>query len=151
MAAWRKFASEAPDLAERVSSLFTAHKHHTMATLRADGSPRISGTEVRFEGGELILGMMPGTRRAADLRRDPRVALHTHTVDPTDEEQEPWPGDAKVAGRGVEVASNAREPAGAEWFQIDVHDVVLTTLGVPADHLVIEAWTPQRGHARWRR
>lgn len=151
MAAWKTFASEAPNLAERVSSLFTAHKHHTMATLRVDGSPRISGTEVRFEGGELLLGMMAATRRAADLRRDPRVALHTHTVDPGEEQQELWPGDAKVAGRAVEVAPNARQPAGAEWFQIDVHDVVLTTLGLPADHLVIEAWTPRRGYASWRR
>ena len=72
MSSWQEFATQVPDFAQRVEGLFVAYKHHTMATLRLDGSPRISGTEVTFDDGRLLLGMMPGTRRAADLRRDPR-------------------------------------------------------------------------------
>lgn len=63
---------------------FAVRKHATLATLRRDGSPRISGTEVVFddEAGEIYLGMMPGSVKALDLRRDPRLALHSPTVDP---------------------------------------------------------------------
>jgi len=82
MASWQDFVGSAPEFGERVEALFTARKHHTMATLRRDGSPRISGTEVDFDDGQLCLGMMAGTRRAEDLRRDPRVAIHSQGVDP---------------------------------------------------------------------
>jgi hypothetical protein len=41
----------------------------TLATLRRDGSPRISGTEVEFTDGQVWLGMMPGSLKALDLRR----------------------------------------------------------------------------------
>ena len=50
MATWTEFSAAAPELAERVKATFDAHKHKTMATLRKDGSPRISGTEVEFSG-----------------------------------------------------------------------------------------------------
>ena len=83
VAGWREVEGSAPELAAAVRATFAARKHATMATIRRDGSPRISGTEVDFAGdGEIYLGMMPGTRRAADLRRDPRLALHAPTVDP---------------------------------------------------------------------
>jgi Pyridoxamine 5'-phosphate oxidase len=151
MSSWKDFAADAPELATRVEKLFTAHRHHTMATLRLDGSPRISGTELRFEDGELLLGMMMGTRRAADLRRDPRMALHTHTVDPVDEDPESWPGDAKLSGRAVQVPSDGREPQDADWFRIDVQEVAFTGLGTPADHLTVESWRSGRGLLQQRR
>lgn len=71
MASWREFAASAPELAAGVLRLFDAHKHKTMATIRKDGSPRISGIEATFEDGQLWLGMMPSSRKAQDLRRDP--------------------------------------------------------------------------------
>lgn len=151
MSTWKEFAADAPEMAARVNKLFAAHKHHTMATLRLDGSPRISGTEVRFEDGEVLLGMMPGTRRAEDLRRDPRLALHTHTVDPVDQDQESWPGDAKLSGRAVEVPSLGRDPQDADWFRVDLQEVAHTGLGTPADHLIVESWRPDRGLLRQRR
>jgi hypothetical protein len=151
MVTWKEFGLDDPELAERISTLFSSHKHHTMATLRLDGSPRISGTEVRVEDGELLLGMMPGTRRAADLRRDPRMALHSHTSDPSEEGNAPWLGDAKVSGRAIAVPPAVRESDGAEWFQIDLQEVVLTKLGDPPDHLVIESWVLGRGRKSQRR
>lgn len=151
MGTWKEFASEAPDLAERVRVLFAAYKHHTMATLRLDGSPRMSGTEVRFDDGKLVLGMMSGTRRAADLRRDPRVAIHSITVDPPQEDSKSWAGDAKVAGRAVELSTGSRSPEGSDWFEITIEEVVLTTIGDPGDHLVIESWKYGRGRKSQRR
>ncbi len=150
MTTWGDFSETAPEFAGRVRPIFTAHKHHTMATLRRDGSPRISGTEVDFEGDGLFLGVMGGARRVLDLRRDPRLAVHSHTVDPPDDDPSAWPGEAKISGTAQEVDP----PAGAEGshrFALDIIEVVLTRVGSPADHLVIEAWSPDRGLIRFRR
>ena len=83
MASWTEFSAAAPELAERVKQSFDAHKHKTMATLRKDGSPRISGTEVEFSDGELWLGSMPNALKAKDLLRDPRFAIHNGYSDTT--------------------------------------------------------------------
>ena len=139
MTSWRGFEQAEPTFASRVRLLFEAHKHHAMATLRRDGSPRISGTEVDFSDGELRLGMMNGALRALDLRRDPRVALHSQGVDPPEGDPGSWPGEAKIAGRAIEADH------GSHRFRIDVSEVVVTSLGDPADHLVIESWTEERG------
>jgi hypothetical protein len=140
---WQEFVAGAPEFASRVERLFAAHKHHTMATLRKDGSPRISGTEVEFEDGQLVLGMMSGTRRAADLRRDPRIAIHSQGIDPPEGDPGAWSGEAKVAGRAVELARRPEHES--DRFRIEVADVVLTRVGTPADHLVIEWWSAEQG------
>lgn len=149
MASWNGFAADEPDFAQRVRALFTAHKHHTMATLRRDGAPRISGTEVDFGDDGLALGMMGGSLRASDLRRDGRVALHTCTADP-DEDLTAWPGDAKISGTAIEAKQHAGPP-GSDRFLIDLREVVITRVGTPADHLVIETWHPGRGLGRVER
>lgn len=152
MSTWAEFASAEPAFADRVRKRFTEHKHHTMATLRRDGSPRISGTEVDLGGGQLTLGMMGGVRRAGDLRRDPRVAIHSHTADPPADGGDPssWCGDAKVAGRAYEMPAEDGQD-GAHRFRVEIEEVVHTRVGVPADHLVIEVWRPARGVRRIER
>jgi len=149
MASWQDFVDSAPEFASRVEALFTARKHHTMATLRKDGSPRISGTEVDFNEGQLYLGMMAGTGRAEDLRRDPRVAVHSQGVDPPVGDPGAWSGEAKLSGRAVELAVGAQQAS--DRFRIDVADVVLTRVGTPANHLVIERWSPDAGLVRRER
>ncbi|HEY1567756.1 MAG TPA: hypothetical protein VGF68_12095 [Solirubrobacteraceae bacterium] len=49
MTAWRDVEVAEPEFAARVRALFDAHRHKTIATVRADGSPRISGIEAAFE------------------------------------------------------------------------------------------------------
>ena len=149
MASWQDFVDSAPELASRVEGLFTARKHHTMATLRKDGSPRISGTEVDFGQGQLLLGMMAGTRRAEDLRRDPRIAIHSQGVDPPEGDPGAWSGEAKLSGRAVELAPGPEQAS--DRFRVDVTDVVLTRVGTPANHLVIERWSPDGGLVRRER
>jgi hypothetical protein len=139
---WDEFAAAEPDFAERVRRLFTARKHLTMATLRRDGSPRISGTEVEFSEGQLWLGMMPGSLKALDLRRDPRLSLHSPSVDPDETVPDEWPGEAKIAGAAVEVSDVARTDD-PHRFRIVLGEVVLTR--VEADNLVVESWHPGRG------
>ena len=137
MARWRDVETAEPELARLVRARFEAAKHSTLATLRREGAPRISGTEVRFEDGELWIESMPDARKALDLRRDPRLALHSPSEDPPEDDPSAWSGDAKVAGTAVETRPYL--------FRIEVTEVVLIRVGDPADHLTIETWHPDRG------
>jgi hypothetical protein len=152
MATWSEIEADAPEFAKAVRTVFDAHKHKVLATLRADGSPRVSGIEVEFRDGEVWLGMMAGSRKAADLQRDPRLAVHSASDDPPDGDPSGWPGDAKLAGRAVEVAaaeadrgSDSAAPPDSHRFRLDIKEVVRTTIGDPADHLLIEFWHEGRG------
>ena len=138
---WAEFEAAEPEFAARVRALMSSRKHLTMATLRRDGSPRISGTEVEFADGELRIGSMPGAVKALDLRRDSRIAIHGPTTDPP-ADPTPWPGEAKVAGIAVEVDSGAA----FHRFVIDVREAVITGLNQAGDGLLIESWTPDRGY-----
>jgi Pyridoxamine 5'-phosphate oxidase len=149
VAAWRAIEQAEPDFAGRVQRLFDGGRHKTIATLRADGSPRISGIECEFADGELRFGSMTDARKGADLHRDPRFALHGPTVHPEVGNESAWPGEAKIAGRAVVVAAvttddGAAQPDG-EAFVADITEVVITRLNVDANKLVIESWTPERG------
>jgi hypothetical protein len=150
MASWEEFAAAEPEFEQRVRARFTARKHSTLATLRRDGSPRISGTELGFNDGQLILGMMPGSMKARDLRRDPRLALHSPTEDTSEDDPSSWRGEAKLAGRAIELTDRKR-PNRGHRFRVDVTEVVLTRVGEPPDHLVIESWHPERGLQRRER
>jgi hypothetical protein len=149
---WKEIEDAQPELAERVRRLFDAGRHKTIATLRADGSPRISGIECEFEDGELRFGSMTGARKGADLARDPRFALHGPTFHPVEGEEKDWPGEAKIAGRAIlagpvvtDPGDDAREAPEGEMFVADITEVVITHLDPEATKLVVESWTPARG------
>ena len=150
MTAWQDVERLEPEFAQRVRGLFDAHRHKTVATLRGDGSPRISGIEATFEDGELAFGSMPNARKGADLRRDPRFALHSATVDPVEGSEAQWPGEAKISGRATHVGPTAERPDGA-LFYADIAEVVHTHLNVEATMLVVEWWTPTHGLRRIER
>jgi Pyridoxamine 5'-phosphate oxidase len=144
MTSWRDVEVAEPEFAERVRALFDAHRHKTIATLRADGSPRISGIEVAFEEGELAIGSMPNSRKGADLRRDPRFALHSATVDPVEGSEALWPGEAKISGRVIATGPITDGPDG-DSFRADIAEVVHTHLNPEATLLVVEWWAPANG------
>jgi len=149
---WAQFEQEAPELAATVRERFAVRKHCTMATLRRDGSPRISGTEMELADGQVRIGSMPGARKAVDLLRDPRVALHSPTVDPPEGQQSSWAGEAKLAGVAAEERpaeaqpaeqEAAEQPPGGHTFRVDLTEVVHTR--VDGDSLVVTSWHPGRG------
>ncbi len=150
---WNDFASEQPDLAARVRTSFESGRHKTMATLRADGSPRISGIECEFDGdGEAWIGSMPGARKLADLRRDGRVAIHGPTVHPAPGEEADWEGEAKISG--VAVDDGPIEVDGevmGHRFVLDVDEVVFTKPNDDGTLLVIDFWTATGGRERIER
>jgi hypothetical protein len=150
MTAWRDVERTEPDFAQRVRALFDAHRHKTIATLRADGSPRISGIEAGFKDGELVFGSMPNARKGADLRRDPRFALHGATVDPVEGSEAQWPGEAKISGRAVAFGPITEERDG-DRFHAEIAEVVHTHLNEEATMLVVEWWTPTNGLQRIER
>ncbi|EOM77130.1 pyridoxamine 5'-phosphate oxidase family protein [Rhodococcus rhodnii] len=153
MTTWREFETEASDLAAAVRARLDAHRHHVIATLRRDGSPRVSGTEVAIVGDVLTLGSMPGARKADDLRRDPRYSLHTnpghHTMDG---------GDVKLSGRAREVHSDEKTTVTDTWpegidegdaFVLDLDEVVHVT--VDGGSLHVDRWSPGNGVRRTTR
>jgi hypothetical protein len=153
MATWNEISDAAPQLAAKVKASFDAHKHKVMATIRADGSPRVSGTEVTFAEGEVWVGSMPGAMKARDLQRDPRVAIHSAPIDV--DLQVP---DVKVAGRAIELTDEDEKrnwvdartepipPGPFHLFRLDLTELVCTW--VDGDQMIVESWHEGRGVQR---
>ncbi|MEY2471151.1 MAG: hypothetical protein QOK28_480 [Actinomycetota bacterium] len=147
MATWGEFEAAEPEFATRVKALFDAGRHKTIATVRADGSPRISGIECVIADGQLTMGSMGNARKGADLKRDPRFALHGPTFHPVEGEEGEWPGEVKVAGT-VTLTESSPE---ADAFVADITEVAFTHLNPEATRLVVEWWTPVDGLQRVER
>ncbi|MGW5848615.1 pyridoxamine 5'-phosphate oxidase family protein [Streptomyces sp. NPDC055254] len=151
---WAAFETAEPEFAAAVQARFAQYPHHVLATLRKDGSPRVTGLNVAIRGGELWLGMMAGSMKARDLQRDARFALHTN---PGAGETMP-DGDVRISGRVVEIvdppelhryAEEADTPHPFHLFHADLTEVV--HVGVDGDDLVVRSWTPERGLRALRR
>lgn len=141
MATWQEFAAAAPDLATPVRARLTATKHHVLATLRKDGAPRVSGTEVDFtDDGHLRLGSMADARKGHDLKRNGRFALHANPGDGSMDD-----GDAKLAGIATALPTEGAD----DLFELDIREATLTT--VENDELVVRFWTPEGGAREIRR
>ncbi|TYB56215.1 pyridoxamine 5-phosphate oxidase [Nonomuraea sp. PA05] len=155
MASWQEFESQAPELSKAARRLMDTYTHKVMATLRKDGSPRVSGVETSFKDGDLWTGSMPRAVKAADLLRDPRMALHVTSRDPDQSDPSAWEGDLKLSGRAVEVtdaavrAAYGLPDADSHLFRIEVSEVAWTR--VQGDELVIAAWREGEGEREIRR
>jgi hypothetical protein len=67
-----------------------------VATIRRDGTPRLSPVEPWIMDGDLWLSMLWGSFKARDLGRDPRVLVHSIVTGP-----EGGDGELKLRGRAV--------------------------------------------------
>lgn len=152
MTNWNDVLAAAPELGKLAQERFDATGLAILATLRRDGSPRVSGIEPSFWEGELWLGSMWQANKARDLQRDPRLALHAATID-----KQVTEGDARIAGRAIEIPGDAEklaflrafnEATGNEvpeaepmhLFKVDITEVSMIR---PAeDHLIIDVWHP---------
>ncbi|MEU8176611.1 pyridoxamine 5'-phosphate oxidase family protein [Microbispora hainanensis] len=172
MAGWHEVVESAPEFAARVRESFESHKHKTIATLRKDGSPRVSGIEAYVIGDDLWFGSMPGALKARDLRRDPRFALHgppvlldaaesTDSADVSGSAGSPG-GDTKLSGYAVEVTDRDRIApmlaargfgpdafSESHFFIADIREVVLTRIEGSA--MVMDLWRPGQGVRRLQR
>ncbi|MGW7198746.1 pyridoxamine 5'-phosphate oxidase family protein [Streptomyces chryseus] len=144
---WTDFQRAQPEFAQAVRRRFEQYKHHVLATIRKDGSPRVTGLEVNFLHGELWLGMMPHSRKAQDLRRDPRFAVQANPGAGDDMRD----GDVRVSGRAVEVtdpeviarfSGEVAPPEPFHLFRVEPTEVVATS--IEGGELVMRAWRPGR-------
>jgi len=150
MPSWSAFQSAAPALAAEVLERLDAHVHKTLATIRRNGAPRISGTESQILEGELWIGSMWQARKAHDLQRDPRFALHSGSDDPPD-----WKGDAKLAGVALEITDPDRvaaingaggaPPGPSHLFRLEIREASVVKMNATGDAVVLTSWTPDRG------
>lgn len=155
MASWQEFEQQAAELAGVARRLLEAYRHKVLATLRKDGSPRVSGIETSFRDGELWTGSMPGAVKASDLRRDPRMAIHVTSSAPEGDDPSSWEGDVKLAGRAVEItdrevlASFGLPSEESHLFRIELTEVVWTR--VEGDEIVMDSWREGVGLRQIRR
>lgn len=157
MSDWQEFTTRAPELAATVRGRLEAARHHVLATLRADGSPRVSGTEVAWHREQLTIGSMPAARKARDLQRDARLALHCN---PGEGSMTGAEADVKLSGTAIEVTGDSHaawlaevQPpdAASHVFRLDLTEVVSTAVAEDQTHLVITLWTPEDGLREFRR
>ncbi len=148
---WGEFAAAEPVFAAEIRRSLEAGKHNYLATIREDGAPRISGTELNFskDGADLWIGAMPASRKVRDLRRDPRLALHGQSAEPPD-----WTGDGKVAGTALPACEDHAKALLAEYgyptdregivFLVDLTEAVITRVGEGGEHLEVTLWKQDR-------
>jgi len=101
------------------------------------------------DDGELWVGSMPGARKAADLHRDPRCAIHTAPLDETLSDPdvqiqavadalEPEAAQYWLAAHGP--PRDDGHPTEGEVFFLRVSSV--TTVTVDGEELVVTRWLP---------
>ena len=150
-----------PDLADRARAILSSTTNAVLGTIRRDGSPRLSGADPYFHDGQLRIWSMPQARKGQDLRRDPRVALHSIPWDSRrlrDGAADVGPADAKVSGTAVLTTDaddrrgfrawltserGAEPPEDWDLFTIDIESV--TVVFVEGGQLVVDRWSASDG------
>jgi hypothetical protein len=156
-----------PDLADRARAILRSTTNAVLGTIRRDGSPRLSGADPYFHDGQLRIWSMPGARKGQDLRRDPRVALHSIPWDSRklrDGAGDVGEADAKVSGTAVLALDHGERSAFRAWlrsergfeppedwdlFTIDID--ALTVIAVDDGQLVVDRWSTTEGRQTLRR
>jgi nitroimidazol reductase NimA-like FMN-containing flavoprotein (pyridoxamine 5'-phosphate oxidase superfamily) len=167
MASFADVENVEPDLANRVRAILSSTTNAVLGTIRRDGSPRLSGADPYFHDGQLRIWSMPRARKGQDLRRDPRVAVHSIPWDSRklrDGAADVGEADAKVSGRAVLVSDAGALSAFRAWlkcvrgveapqdwdlFTIDID--ALTVISVDNGQLVIDGWSTTDGRQTMRR
>lgn len=154
---WQDFKTAAPQIGALAQEAFDDQHLATLGTLRRDGWPRVSPCEVYFVDGEMMLGMMPNSRKVDDLRRDARVSVVNGQ-----ENREPRLGDVKLYGRAREVSDEGqrdrfadaqealigwRPPADTPMFAVDIERASYISFGKTQRAL---RWTADHGEVQLR-
>jgi len=130
-----------------------------IATIRRDGTPRLSPVEPFIMAGHLFLSMLWQSRKAADLMRDPRILVHSIVTN-----RDGGDGEFKVRGRAqaeddrlvqrryaASVAASLGwqpEPGRFHLFSIDIEDVVYLRYDDNTGDQYLAAWPPGRESVR---
>jgi len=159
--------AQEPELTDRAIAILGSTTNGVLATVRADGSPRVSGIDPFVAVGQLWIGCMDHSRKGDDLARDPRMALHGIPWESRKVKEgvaDPGDADVKLTGRAVPLTDPVLRAEVLAWFKeergfdapddgalfsIDIESLAITF--VEADELVIDRWTASGGRTTTRR
>jgi hypothetical protein len=115
---WPEFAREAPELAERGAAMLQAFTLGYLATVRADGSPRVHPVTVTVADTGLYIYAVASTPKGRDLRGDPRYAMHAF---PAFEEGDFRDDEFAFGGRATEISDRTLYEAVAALHNDTIH------------------------------
>ena len=139
---WRDLEAAAPELARLGRARLDAARVALLATVRADGTPRISPVEPYLSGDQLLFGAMPWSAKVRDLKRSPRCTLHSAVTGPDAGE-----GELKLYGRAVEADEQVREACRDGWWTGRPRDAAVV-LALAIEEAVFVGWELDRGRMR---
>jgi hypothetical protein len=156
---WNDFERQVPTLAELGRGRLGDPGVVLVGTIRRDGSPRVSPVEPLFWNGDLWLSMGWGTRKAADLLRDPRILVHSIITD-----REGTSGEYKVRGHAIAVDDGSvqqryaetvatklgwrPEPGRFHLFRVEIDDVTFIRWDSSTNDQFVTRWPEAREFVR---
>jgi hypothetical protein len=154
---WRELELAAPEIADLGRARLEQARVALLATLRRDGSPRISPVEPYFAQDQLLFGAMAWTLKARDLERDPRCTLHSAISGPDAGE-----GELKLYGRAIDADDDLRDacrdgwwhgrPAGsARVFSLSIDEAAFVSWKYEGDEMIVRRWSKDGGFRTTRR
>ena len=154
MADWAELARDAPEIARLGLARLGATRVAMLGTLRRDGSPRISPIEPYIVNGQLLVGAMTSSQKAADLLRDPRCVLHSVVSGPDSGE-----GELKLHGSAVKATPGLRDAAAQAWwaarpqtqavvFMLRIAAALFIDWDLEQGLMTVHRWNPQSGYRR---
>jgi hypothetical protein len=154
---WRELELGAPTIARLGMTRLTCPRVALLGTLRRDASPRISPVEPCVSEGQLLIGAMAWSGKAADLRRDPRYVLHSAVTDADSGE-----GELKVSGSAAEISHHHRRGVADAWwsewpqdkaavFCLGIEQAVFVEWDTGHGLMSVHRWSPQGGYTHSRR
>jgi hypothetical protein len=148
---WGDLELAASEIAEAGKRRLQETRVALLATLRRDGSPRISPIEPFFAEGHLLFGAMAWTLKVRDLERDPRCTLHSTVTGPNAGE-----GELKLYGRAIEADDDLRAACREGWwteepheaarvFSVTVEEAMFVTWDYEGGEMTVRRWSPDAG------
>jgi hypothetical protein len=151
---WQDLELDAPEIARLGMDRINAAHIALLGTLRRDGSPRISPIEPYFARGQLLVGAMAWSRKAADLLRDPRFVLHSAVTGPDSGE-----GELKLHGSAVEASGDVRGATADAWwsarapdkaivFSLHIEQAAFIEWDIEHGLMIVHRWSPEGGYSQ---
>jgi hypothetical protein len=148
---WGDLELAAPEIAQLGKERLDQPRVGLLATLRKDGSPRISPVEPFLTQGHLLFGAMSWSSKTRDLLRDPRCVLHSAISGPDTGE-----GELKLYGRALEADDQLRNSCREGWwverpsdvatvFALDIEQATFVSWDLEHGQMTVRRWSPRRG------
>lgn len=154
---WRDLEAAAPEIAHLGKERLGRARVALLATIRKDGSPRISPVEPYLSEGHLLFGSMSWSLKTRDLLRDPRCVLHSAVTGPDSGE-----GELKLYGIATEADVRIRESCPEGWwlesspdaatvFALTINEATFISWDTDQGWMTVRRWSPRRGYTKTQR